>query len=68
MSVHERIDIDHKGTDKVTGVEWCIGEALVHGRDCIFSLWVLRRSWGSKVYFLKSAMPLEQTHDFYGQM
>jgi hypothetical protein len=34
MSVHERIDIDHKGTDKVTGIEWCTGGALVHARDC----------------------------------
>ena len=33
MSVDERTEIDHKGTDKVTGLERGIGGALIHARD-----------------------------------
>ncbi|MCJ7522261.1 MAG: hypothetical protein MUP21_08620, partial [Dehalococcoidia bacterium] len=33
MSVHERIDVDYKGTGKVTDLERSIGGALVHARD-----------------------------------
>jgi hypothetical protein len=32
MSIYERTDVDHKGTDKVTDLEHGIGEALVHKR------------------------------------
>ena len=32
MSVYERTDVDHKGTDKVTDLERGIGAALVHAR------------------------------------
>jgi hypothetical protein len=41
MSVHERTDVEHKGTDKVTGLERGIGAALVNARDC-------RSSWGKR--------------------
>jgi hypothetical protein len=39
MSVHERTDIDDKGTNQVTGVERGAREALVDGRSG-------RGSWG----------------------
>ena len=34
MSVYERTDVDHKGTDKVAGLERDIRGTLVHARDC----------------------------------